>query len=137
MSASVSLKIGSDLAQLEQVTAAVEEIGRLEDWPPKLVFEVTLVLDELGVNIVKYGGEVSEIEVSLSSGKEAVTIEITDDGRPFDPVNEAAEPDLASPLEERRIGGLGIHLVRNVMDEMHYRREQGKNHLTLMKRTSE
>jgi serine/threonine-protein kinase RsbW len=87
VSASVSLKIGSDLAQLEQVTAAVEEIGRLEDWPPKLVFEVTLVLDELGVNIVKYGGEVSEIEVSLSSGKEAVTIEITDDGRPFDPAS--------------------------------------------------
>ena len=137
MSASVSLKIGSDLAQLEQVTAAVEEIGRLEDWSPKLIFEVTLALDELGVNIVKYGGEVSEIEVSLSSGKEAVTIEITDDGRPFDPINDAVEPDLSALVEERRIGGLGIYLVRNMMDEMHYRREQGKNHLTLMKRTSE
>ena len=85
---------------------------------------------------MSYGGEVSGIEISLSSEEEAITIEITDDGEPFDPLNDAAEPDLTSPLGERRVGGLGLYLVRSMVDELHYRREQGKNHLVLMKRRS-
>ena len=137
MSAQVSVTIEPDLNDLKQITASVKEIGRQENWPSDLVFKIDLVLDELATNIVKYGGKVSEIEISLSSEVEAVTIEITDDGRPFDPLNDVAEPDLDSPLNERRAGGLGVHLVRSMMDELHYRREQGKNHLALTKRRAE
>ena len=136
MSDGVHIKIGSNLDEIERVTAAVEEIGRQENWPPDLIFKVNLVLDELGVNIVSYGGEVSGIEISLSSEDEAVTIEVIDDGRPFDPLNDAADPDLTSSLEERRVGGLGLYLVRSMVDELHYRREQGRNHLVLTKRKS-
>ncbi len=136
MSDGFHIKIGSNLDEIERVTAAVEEIGRQEDWPPDLIFKVNLVLDELGVNIVSYGGAVSGIEISLSSEDEAVTIEVIDDGRPFDPLNDAADPALTSSLEERRVGGLGLYLVRSMVDELHYRREQGRNHLVLTKRKS-
>ena len=137
MGATVSLKIEPKLDELVRVTAAVAELARLEGWPPALTFGVDLVLDELGVNIVNYGGEVSEIEICLSSNEKSGTIEITDDGRAFDPASETLDPDLTSPLEERRIGGLGVFFVREIVDDMQYRREQGKNHLALMKRRSE
>ena len=70
----------------------------------------------------------------LTSEEGAITIEVVDDGKPFDPLNDAPQPDLASDLEDRRVGGLGLHLVRTTMDDMSYRRDQGKNHLTLVAR---
>ncbi len=133
MSAKVSLTIDSRYDELPRVAAAVEELGRSEGWPPDLLYGVTLILEELGVNIVNYGGDVGAIEISLASEEEAVTIEIRDDGSPFDPVNDAPEADTSSPLSERPIGGLGLHLVRKLADELHYRREQGKNHVALTK----
>ena len=134
MSATATLKIAPLLDQLERISAVVEDLGEQDNWPPDLIFKVNLVLDELSVNIVNYGGEASEIEVSLAADAEEVRVEISDDGRPFDPLNDAAEPDLDAPLEERPIGGLGIHLVREMMDELYYRRENGKNRLAMVKR---
>ncbi len=112
----------------------VEDLGEQDNWPPDLIFKVNLVLDELSVNIVNYGGETSEIEVSLAADAEVVRVEISDDGRPFDPLTEAVEPDIDAPLEDRPVGGLGIHLVREMMDELHYSREDGRNRLAMVKR---
>ena len=134
MSASASLKITPTMDELERITAIVEDLGEQDDWPPDLIFKVNLVLDELSVNIVNYGGEASEIEVCLAADAEEVRVEISDDGRPFDPLTDAIEPDLDAPLEDRPIGGLGIHLVREMMDELHYSREDGKNRLAMVKR---
>ena len=92
MSAHVSLKIRPALDELRQITAAVEDLALRENWSQDLEFKVNLVLDELSVNIVNYGGEVSMIEVSLSSEEEAVTIEITDDGQPFDRSTTPSNP---------------------------------------------
>ena len=130
----MSVTIEPNLDSLERIAASVEEIGQKDNWSADLVFKVNLVLDELATNIVKYGGKVSEIEVSLSSEEEAVTVVITDDGRSFDPLTEAPEPDLDSSLNERRIGGLGVYFARSMMDDLQYRREQGKNHLAFKKR---
>ena len=137
MSANMSVTIEPNLDSLERIAASVEEIGQKDNWSADLVFKINIVLDELATNIVKYGGKVSEIEVSLSSEQEVVTVEITDDGRSFDPLTEAPEPDLDSSLNERRIGGLGVFFVRSMMDDLHYRRDQGKNHLALTKRRAE
>ena len=134
MSASVSLKIAPELDQMERITAAVEELGERDDWPPDLIFKVNLVLDELWVNVVNYSGATGAVEVSLDADEDEVRLEISDDGRPFDPLTEASEPDLDAPLEDRPIGGLGIHLVREMMDELHYSREDGKNRLAMVKR---
>lgn len=131
---SVSLKITPSLDQLERITAVVEDLGERDDWPPDLIFKVNLVLDELWVNVVHYSGATGEVEVSLDTDADEVRLEIADDGRPFDPLSEAVEPDLDAALEERPIGGLGIFLVREMMDELHYRREDGKNRLAMVKR---
>ena len=131
---SVSLKIAPSLDQLERITAVVEDLGERDDWPPDLIFKVNLVLDELWVNVVHYSGATGDVEVSLDADADEVRLEIADDGRPFDPLSEAVEPNLDAPLEERPIGGLGIFLVREMMDELHYRREDGKNRLAMVKR---
>ena len=139
MSTKLSLKIEAKHDELERIVAAIEDLARQESWPPALLFRVNLVLEELGLNIMDYGVDngLHEIEITLTSEEDSLTIEITDDGRPFDPLNDAPTPDLDAPIEDRRVGGLGIHLVRTMMDEMHYRREPGKNRLTLVTRRSE
>ena len=128
------LRIPPNHSQLEQIPAAVEEFAERDNWPPDLVFKLNLALEELGVNIVNYSGATGEIEISLASDDETVTIEIADNGRPFNPLAEPATPDISAPLGERPIGGLGVHLVRSMMDELSYSREDGMNRLAMTKR---
>ncbi len=137
MSGSISLKVEASTSGLEQIAGAAEEMAQRENWPADLTFWVNLVLEEITVNVVNYGGEVNEIEVSLASNSDSITIEIIDNGSPFDPLSDAPKPDTDSKMEDRRIGGLGIHIVRTVMDELHYRREEGKNHLVMTKQRVE
>ena len=132
-----SLCIESNLGELERLHDAVAELGQVGNWPPDLVYHVDLVLEELIVNTVNYGYDDNarhEIEIALTSDVDALTIEIADNGHAFNPLSDAPEPDLDLGLEDRQIGGLGIHLVRAIMDEIHYRRDQDKNRLTLIKR---
>ena len=136
MSAKLLLKVKADRKELERVSAAIKSLAADEDWSSDVLFRVDLVMDELVVNIMDYGYDDSdhEIDITFTSEEDAVTIEITDEGRSFDPLNDAPEPDLTSPLEERRVGGLGVYLARTMMDELVYRRESNRNHLTLVKR---
>ena len=130
------MKIETRPDELGRITAAVGDFGQREDWPAETVFRLNLALEEFVLNIMNHGHEdgLHEIEITLTSEPDAITIEITDDARPFDPLNDAPQPDLAAAIEDRPVGGLGIHLVRTMMDEMNYRREGGKNHLTLITR---
>lgn len=137
MTARVFLKIAPNHEQLELIPAALEEFAERNNWPPDLVFKMNLVLEELGVNIVNYSGATGDIEISLASDEERVTVEISDDGRPFNPLLDQETPDISAPLGDRPVGGLGIHLVRTMMDEMQYSREDGKNKLAMSKRKSE
>ncbi len=143
MSETVHLKIGadseaSDADTLQYIQGSVEELGEREAWPESLTFKVNLVLEELGLNILTHGGKGMErrpeIEIALTSEDHALTIEVLDDGHPFDPLQDSPNPDLAATIEGRPIGGLGIHLVRNLMDDLHYQRDAGKNRLTLVAR---
>lgn len=139
MSAKASLKIETRHEELDRVSAAVEELAEREGWPPEMAYRVTLVIEELVVNIINHGHDsgVHDIEISMASEPDALTVDIIDDGRPFDPLSDAPEPDLDSLLEDRPVGGLGIHLVLTMMDEVHYRREQDRNHTTLVARRGE
>ena len=92
---------------------------------------MNLVLEELVLNVINYAYDESghQVEVQLTCNEEDLVIEITDEGRPFDPLHDAPDPDMDSPMEERRIGGLGVYLVRTMTSEMQYRREDGRNHM--------
>lgn len=140
MSAKLSLRMKLRAEELTRVAAAVSEFARAQEWPPEMEFQINLVLEELGLNIINHGHadpEGREIEIEIASEAESVTVEIADDGRPFDPMTEAPAPDTESDLADRPVGGLGVHLVRTMMDEARYRREGERNRLTLVKRRGE
>lgn len=102
---------------------------------PGEIYKINLVLDELFTNIVHYaypeGGD-HQIQFIFGWDGRRLRIVIADDGRPFDPLT-AAGPDVHEDLTARPVGGLGIHLVRTFMDRMAYRREDGRNVLTIEK----
>ena len=134
MGTELHLKVETNQDELDRVSTAIEDFGLEADWPLDLVFKVNLALEEIVINVMNYGHDdgLHEIEISLFADENALTIEIVDDGRPFDPLHDAPKPSVTAELEDRDIGGLGIHLVREIMDDVRYRREEGKNHLTMV-----
>ena len=139
MSAKLSLRVENRIEELTRISAAVEELAESEGWSPALTFRVNLVLEEFGINVINYAHEegVHDFEITLLSDPETVTIEITDDGVPFNPLEDKPTPDTSAPMEDRPIGGLGLHLVRAMTEEMRYERENSKNHSTLVMRKAE
>ena len=125
------------LADLDAVHAAISDFSRQHALPEALSTPLRLALDELITNIVEHGfrrtalGERSLV-LRLAATGDVVEATIEDNGLPFDPtVAAAAEP--GGELDDRPIGGLGLHLVRRSVDRMHYRREEERNVLTISK----
>lgn len=133
LSARLSITVETREEELQRLAEAVERFAEENAWPDGLTFKVNLILEELTLNVIRYGHDegMHEVDVSIVSGAEGLTIEMADDGRPFDPLTDAAAPDLDASVEDRRIGGLGVHLTRSMTSDMRYRREDGKNCLTL------
>jgi anti-sigma regulatory factor (Ser/Thr protein kinase) len=133
---SISVTLTNKLAEIERLSEIVARFGKRHDIPAKVLFALNVSLDEILTNVISYGyedGDPHDIVVRLSFQDGEVTVEVEDDGRDYDPLN-APEPDLGKPLEERPIGGLGVHLVRTMMDRVDYRRERGKNILAIRKK---
>ncbi len=121
-----------------------QELEKLSDWvnvlaeqlniSPEIVFRLDLILAEIVTNIIDYAyGDEEEhlIEVELEYDEGKVTIRIEDDGIPFNPLNDH-HVKLADDLESVKIGGLGIHLIREYTDECNYQRIESKNCLELV-----
>ena len=123
---------------LRHIASEVEELGQRESWPDNLVFKVNLVLEEVGINILSYGGEINgqwpKFEIVISSEEDALTIHVSDEGRPFDPFNDAPKPSIDAAIEDRGIGGLGVFLVQSMMDDTSYEHSGGMNRLTMVAR---
>ena len=137
MSARLTLRIPNRIEELPAVSDAVETLGREEDWAADVAFAVVLALEEVAANVVRHGGVEEgsgEIEIEVVSTDAEARVEVRDGGMPFDPFHDAPEPDLDTTLEDRQIGGLGLHLVRSLIDEARYRREDGRNHIMMLKR---
>ncbi len=129
------ITIINQITQLEILAIAMEGISDEWDIPMKTSLSLNLVLEELVTNIIFYGYEDTnehQIIINLSYSDNIMEIIIEDDAREFNPLLLAA-PDLDIAIEERKIGGLGIHFVRKIMDEIVYVRKGNKNILTLKK----
>src|SRR5262249_45918739 len=103
---------------------------------PESVADVHVALDEALSNVVRHGfadGEEHEIMVVLTLAVDELRMAIEDDGHSFNPLT-APRADLDSPLEERRVGGVGVYLILELMDHVHYERVNGRNRLVMVKR---
>lgn len=128
-------RLRNKFEEIEALARAVESFAAANNLPEQAVFQVNLCLDELLTNTINYGfpeGGEHEITVEIVLQGETLVITTRDDGLAFNPL-EQAEADVSQSVEERPIGGLGIHLVRNMMDEIEYRRESGQNVLVMKK----
>jgi len=129
----IEIALKNDIAQIEQLAEQVLAFGRENDLPDELAWELRLVLEEVVTNIISYGYDDQAdhvIKVSIINAEQAVTLTVQDDARPFN-LLEHPLPDLEIPLEDRPVGGLGIHMVRRIMDDVDYRRDGGQNRVVM------
>jgi serine/threonine-protein kinase RsbW len=135
MEQTFAMTIGSDIAEIPGVSARLGEGMGGCGFSPEEVLDTQLAVEEVITNIIVHGyrGPGSEIHLSGHFTSNHIEIRITDSAPRFDPLS-MPEPDLDADIDERRIGGLGIYLVRQVMDTVSYRYENGKNVLTMEKR---
>lgn len=123
-------------ADRRRILPALEQFAREHQLPPAAFAAADLALEEHVTNVIEYAYDDTaphEIQIRLSVEDGHLQIEIEDDGRPFNPLTRPPV-DTSLPLDEKPVGGLGVHLIRSLMDEAEYRRESGKNILRLRKR---
>jgi anti-sigma regulatory factor (Ser/Thr protein kinase) len=133
---SYSFELKSDLSELDTLCEELENFGSKFGFSKKLIFEINLALDELFTNIISYGfndGKEHIVKVTLIPQIDELCLCIEDDGKPFNPI-AFETPDVSCSVEECKIGGLGIHIMKKLMDEVCYERCGDKNVLNLKKK---
>ena len=132
-----SITLPATVENIGKITAFVE--GRMEekDCPLKQIMQVSMAVDEVMANVAMYAyapgtGDVT-VAVDFDDGSRTVSITFIDRGVAFDPLAKE-DPDVTLPAEQRKIGGLGIFLVKKTMDDVTYRREGDKNVLCIKKK---
>jgi sigma-B regulation protein RsbU (phosphoserine phosphatase) len=131
-----SITLNNDIEQVPQLADFVDMVCEELDFDPSLAIQMNLAIEEAVVNVMSYAyptGVVGNVNIEAQANEERLKFTITDNGIPFDPTAKA-EVDTTLSAEERPIGGLGIHLVRQLMDSINYERIDGKNILTLRKK---
>jgi anti-sigma regulatory factor (Ser/Thr protein kinase) len=128
-------RLRNDPAQTRQLAAWVKDFAHRADLPDAVRDAFDLALEECITNVISYAwndGQEHWLTLRFLSDPTSACVEIEDDGRAFNPLSKPPV-DTTEPLETRPIGGLGIHMVRQLMDSATYRRENGLNVLTLIK----
>ena len=130
-----SFELKNDLSELKTLCQHVSKFGQATGLSEACITDINICLDELFTNIVSYGFE-DDLEhivrFAINLDDRVLTLNIEDDGLPFNPL-EKKEPETPPDLIDVRIGGLGIHIVRKLMDAISYKRECNKNKLTMKK----
>ena len=131
-----SIIIANEISEIGKLNAFIEEIGNEFSLGPDVVFNLTLLLEEAVVNIINYAYPKEDHEwiyLSARMHDDSIVLVLTDTGKEFDPTM-APDADISLSADEREIGGLGIFLIRQIMNEVKYERIEGKNILTLQKK---
>ena len=125
-------------AKLENMAAVLDFVcERIEACPLKIQIKIRIAVDEIFSNIARYAYHPSSGSVAIRIAvDDYITIEFEDRGRPYNPL-AADDPDITLSAEERDIGGLGIFIVKKIMESVEYRREGEKNILTIKKKLGE
>ncbi|MDD1695894.1 MAG: cache domain-containing protein [Methanoregula sp.] len=137
MDQSFELKISTDIREIPKISALLDERMHTYGFDSEEILDTQLAVEESVTNVINHGYKKpgGEIIVSCRISPDRIEVQITDAAPRFDPL-AVPEPELDSSIEEREIGGLGVFLIRKVMDETSYRYESGKNILVLIKRSS-
>lgn len=124
----------ADLAALPQMLAFVEETLEENNCPMAVSMRLCIALEEMFVNVCHYAypDRVGDVELTIIPGTQSITFRLTDSGVPFDPL-KSDELDAQEVANSAQIGGLGIHIVKQTMDQLDYRYENGQNILTMIK----
>ncbi len=128
--------ISNQVADLSVVARRIDELAAANGWPADVLADLQVAADEVLANIVEYAyppGETGEIGIEFRILDNVIQVQFEDAGRPFDPLS-VTEANRSAPLQERAPGGVGIHIVRNLMDEVAYSRVNDKNRLLVRKR---
>ena len=131
-----SIILANDIAEISRLAQFVDEVGEEFALTPDVIFNLNLVLEEAVANVINYAypkEEHQHIYLSASLHEGSIVFVLTDTGKEFDPTM-APEADITLSAEDRPIGGLGIFLIRQIMNEVKYERIEGKNVLTLGKK---
>jgi len=137
MPETLDVRLANRLEEIPRLAREIEAFAERHGLPAPPVHHLNLALDEMITNIVSYGyGDDAEhvIELLLVLEDGALRAELADDASPFDPLKDSRPPVLDLPPEKRPIGGLGLHFVKTLMDDVRYRRDGRFNRLTLVKR---
>ncbi|NCC45950.1 MAG: ATP-binding protein [Bacteroidia bacterium] len=129
------LTVSNKIDELARVASFLEELGDEWNLPASLVMSLNLVLEEALTNTILYGFNDDNdhlIEISCNKGESQISFTIQDDGIEYDPTKKE-DPDISLPAGERPIGGLGIFLIKKIMDSVQYKRIDNKNNLILIK----
>jgi polar amino acid transport system substrate-binding protein len=137
MDQSFELRISTDSGEIPKISALLDERMQRYGFDNEEILDTQLAVEEAVTNVISHGYKKAggEIVVTFRISPDRVEVQIMDAAPRFDPLS-VPEPELDSSIEEREIGGLGVFLIRNVMDETSYRYESGKNILVLIKRSS-
>jgi len=127
------LSLDGELKELERLAVWIRGFRERHSLSEDVEFRLNLALEELFTNAVRHGGckgIPDAVSMGLQMAGDDVAVEYADRGQPFDPA-DAPVPDLESPLEERRAGGLGLHFVRRIARHIEYHRVNGWNRITM------
>ena len=136
--AEVKVTVKNRIEDLLRVNSIFESFATQHDIGGRLRYHLLVSIEEILTNIIKYGFDeqgVHHIHLTFRYNLGVIEMEFEDRGKEFNPL-ETAEPDIETPIEERQLGGLGIHLVKNMVDLAEYRREGDRNILLLRKAKS-
>ncbi|MFH0802787.1 MAG: ATP-binding protein [bacterium] len=127
--------INNKISEIKKISKALTAFGEENRLPAQVICDAHLALEEIVVNIISYGfkdGDKHSIAINFELDGRELILEVQDEAPSFNPL-EAPMPDMNTPVEERAVGGLGIYLVRKIMDKVEYHRKGGKNILIMRK----
>lgn len=133
------VELTNDMLEIHRLVELTDEFGARHSIPRGVMNDIHLVLEEIVANVISYGlesGRADRVYVTMKVWDGLLTMRIEDRGIPFNPLDRP-DVNIDSDVEDRPIGGLGIHLTKKLMDSVEYRREQDRNVLVITRKVSE